>query len=49
LDHAGAPTQGEHDLEIEVPKLVYEMLEIARDRRWAVSMHRGSIQVLPSA
>jgi hypothetical protein len=25
------------------------MLEIARDRRWAVSMHRGSIQVLPAA
>jgi len=49
LDHAGAPTQGEHDLEIEVPKLVYEMLEITRDRRWAVSMHRGSIQVLPAA
>ena len=49
LDHAGAPAQGDHDLEIEVPKLVYEMLEIARDRRWAVSMHRGSIQVLPAA
>ncbi len=41
--------QGPYDLEIEVPKLVYEMLEIWRDRRWAVSMHRGSIQVLPSA
>jgi molybdate transport system ATP-binding protein len=49
LDHAGVPAQGDHDLEIEVPKLVYEMLEIARDRRWAVSMHRGSIQVLPAA
>ena len=49
LDQGGAPAQGDHDLEIEVPKLVYEMLEIAGDRRWAVSMHRGSIQVLPAA
>jgi len=49
LDHAGEPAQGDYDLEIEVPKLVYEMLEIARDRRWAISMHRGSIQVLPAA
>ena len=49
LDAPGPPGQGDYDLEIEVPKLVYEMLDIARDRRWAVSMHRGSIQVLPTS
>jgi len=49
LDGPEPPAQGGHDLEIEVPKLVYEMLEIARDRRWTISMHRGSIQVLPSS
>jgi molybdate transport system ATP-binding protein len=43
-----APAQGEWDLEIEVPRLVYEMLEISRDVRWHVSMHRGSIHVLPA-
>jgi ABC-type sulfate/molybdate transport systems ATPase subunit len=48
LDAPGQPDQGDYDLEIEVPKLVYEILEIARDRRWGVSIHRGSIQVLPS-
>jgi len=42
------PSQGTYDLEIEVPKLVYEILDIARDRRWQLSIHRGSIQVLPS-
>jgi molybdate transport system ATP-binding protein len=47
LDGAGAPSQGAYDLEIEIPKLVYEMLAVARDRRWAVSMHRGALQVLP--
>jgi hypothetical protein len=31
-----------------VPKLVYEILEIGRDRRWQISLHRGSIQVLPA-
>jgi hypothetical protein len=49
LDGPAAGAQGAFDLEIEVPALVYEMLEIARDRRWSVSMHRGAIQVLPSA
>ncbi|MDP2627173.1 MAG: hypothetical protein Q8Q58_09740, partial [Candidatus Rokubacteria bacterium] len=48
LDAAGPAAQGGYDLEIEVPTLVYEMLEIGRDRHWAISMHRGSIQVLPS-
>jgi hypothetical protein len=28
---------------------VYEILEISRDRHWQLSIHRGSIHVLPSA
>jgi molybdate transport system ATP-binding protein len=44
----GAPAQGDHDLEVEVPHLVYEILEIERDRRWQFSIHRGSIHVLPA-
>jgi molybdate transport system ATP-binding protein len=48
LDGGAPPAQNGYDLEIEVPKLVYEMLEISRDRHWAISMHRGSIQVLPT-
>jgi len=47
LDRPGAPSQGTFDLEIEIPKLVYERLRIATDRRWDVSIHPGSIQVLP--
>jgi len=47
LDEPGPPAQGEYDLEVEVPRLVYEILEIGRDRRWQLSVHRGSIQVLP--
>jgi len=48
LSAPGAPAQGEHDLEVEVPHLVYEILEIDRDRRWEFSIHRGSIHVLPA-
>jgi molybdate transport system ATP-binding protein len=48
LSEPGAPAQGEHDLEVEVPHLVYEILEIERDRRWQFSIHRGSIHVLPA-
>ena len=33
LDAPGAPAQGEYDLEIEVPRLVYEILDLARDRQ----------------
>jgi molybdate transport system ATP-binding protein len=47
LDTPGAPSQGNYDLEIEIPKLVYERLNIAVDRHWDVSIHPGSIQVLP--
>jgi molybdate transport system ATP-binding protein len=48
LDAPGEPSQGAYDLEIEVPKLVYEILDLSRDRRWQISLHRGAIQVLPS-
>ncbi len=48
LDAGGEPSQGAHDLEIDVPRQVYEILEIARDRHWAVFVNRGSIQVLPT-
>jgi molybdate transport system ATP-binding protein len=48
LDAPGLPAQGNHDLEIEVPRLVFEILEIARDRHWQLSIHRGSIHVLPA-
>ena len=43
----GPPSQGTYDLEIEIPKLVYERLNISADRHWDVSIHPGSIQVLP--
>jgi molybdate transport system ATP-binding protein len=43
----GEPSQGTYDLEIEIPKLVYERLGISTDRHWDVSIHPGSIQVLP--
>ena len=39
---------GTFDLEIEVPRMVYEILDIARERHWELSVHRGSIHVLPS-
>jgi len=48
LDEPGPPAQGDYDLELEVPRLVYEILEIDRDRHWQLSIHRGSIQVLPA-
>ena len=48
LDVPGPPAQGDYDVEVEVPHLVYEILEIDRDRRWQFSIHRGSIHVLPA-
>ena len=47
LDEPGPPAQGDHDLEVEVPRLVHEILELDRDHHWEFSIHRGSIQVLP--
>ena len=49
LDEPGDPAQGDYDLELDVPRLVYEILEIERDRHWQFSLHRGAIHVLPSA
>jgi molybdate transport system ATP-binding protein len=48
LEEPGPAAQGDWDLEVEVPRLVHEILEIDRDRRWEFSIHRGSIHVLPS-
>jgi molybdate transport system ATP-binding protein len=48
LDEPGPPAQGDHDLEVEVPRLVFEILEIDRDRHWQLSMHRGAIHILPA-
>ncbi len=48
VDAPGEASQGTYDLEVEIPKLVYEMLDVGRDRRWSVSMHRGALQVLPT-
>jgi molybdate transport system ATP-binding protein len=48
LDAPGPPAQGDYDVEVEVPHLVYEILEIERERRWEFSIHRGSIHVLPA-
>ena len=48
LDAPGPPAQGDYDVEVQVPHLVYEILEIDRDRRWHFSIHRGSIHVLPA-
>jgi molybdate transport system ATP-binding protein len=48
LDAPGAPAQGDFDLEVEVPHLVYEILDIEHDRHWEFSIHRGSIHVLPT-
>jgi molybdate transport system ATP-binding protein len=48
VDAPGEASQGAYDLEVEIPKLVYEMLDVGRDRRWSVSMHRGALQVLPT-
>ncbi|HWC05022.1 MAG TPA: ABC transporter ATP-binding protein [Methylomirabilota bacterium] len=47
IDAPGSPSQGAYDLEIEIPQLVYEILDVGRDRQWRVSMHRGALQVLP--
>jgi ABC-type sulfate/molybdate transport systems ATPase subunit len=48
LARPGNPSQGTFDLEIAIPKLVYERLGLSADRRWDVSIHPGSVQVLPS-
>jgi molybdate transport system ATP-binding protein len=46
LDAEGTAAQGEHDLEIEIPRLVYSTLDLAHARRWTVLIQPSSIQVL---
>lgn len=48
LDEPGAPAQGDYDLEIEIPRFVYDTLRIRQDRHWQLSIHFRSIHVLPS-
>ena len=48
LEEPGPPAQGEYDLEIEVPRFVYEVLRLDHHRDWQFSIHRASICVLPS-
>jgi ABC-type sulfate/molybdate transport systems ATPase subunit len=48
IDESGLPAQGDYDLEIEVPRFVYEILKLDEDRHWEFSIHRGSIHILPS-
>jgi molybdate transport system ATP-binding protein len=47
LDAPGEPAQEGFDLEIDVPRFVYEMLRIDRERSWQFSIHRGSLHLLP--
>jgi molybdate transport system ATP-binding protein len=47
VDTPGPAAQTGYDLEIDVPRFVYEMLRIAHDREWQFSIHRGAIHVLP--
>ena len=46
LDAPGEPAQGRFDLEIDVPRFVYEMLRIDQERSWQFSIHRGSLHIL---
>jgi molybdate transport system ATP-binding protein len=48
LDEPGPVAQGDYDLEIEVPRFVYDVLRIDQHRDWQFSIHRGSICVLPN-
>jgi hypothetical protein len=47
LDKPGVPSQGDYDLEIEIPRFVHEILRISEHRHWQFSIHRGSIHLLP--
>jgi molybdate transport system ATP-binding protein len=46
LEAPGQPAQGDFDLEIDIPRFVYEMLHIDRQRFWQFSIHRGSLHIL---
>ena len=47
LDEPGTASQGDYDLEIEIPRFVHEILQIPEHRHWQFSIHRGSIHLLP--
>ncbi len=47
VDGAGPHAENGYDLEIELPNMVYEMLDVAREHRWEVSIQPGVLQVLP--
>ena len=47
LDEPGTASQGDYDLEIEIPRFVHEILRIPEQRHWQFSIHRGSIHLLP--
>jgi len=48
VDAPGPPAQGDYDLEIEVPRFVHQLLGIDHDRRWEISVHASSINLLPA-
>jgi molybdate transport system ATP-binding protein len=48
IDQPGEPAQQDYDLEIDVPRFVYDLLRLDTDRHWQFSIHRGSIHVLPT-
>jgi hypothetical protein len=46
LDEPGPTAQAGYDIELDVPRFVYTLLQIAQDRHWGFSIHRGSVHVL---
>ena len=48
LHATGEPAQHDYDLEIDVPRFVYDLLHLDTDRDWQFSIHRGSVHILPS-
>jgi molybdate transport system ATP-binding protein len=49
LDEPGPAAQGDYDLEVEVPRFVYDVLHIEHQRVWQFSIHRRAICVLPGS
>jgi molybdate transport system ATP-binding protein len=46
LDEPGPTAQAGYDIELDVPRFVYTLLQIAQDRHWGFSIHRGSVHLL---
>jgi molybdate transport system ATP-binding protein len=38
---------GDYDLEVDVPAHPYEVMEVARQRRWCVSLKRSALHLIP--